>query len=165
MARFTKEKRQEIISDFAALHNGLFNAATFVETVEKAGRDHPAYDWFTWDQERAASEYRVWQAREFARGLRVRYSVEEIRRDKIRVSVRAMPFVISPVESRREGGGYYVADHTRPEHMSEYCRQAAVALRTWLHRYGAAAAHAGGSRRAVERLISQLEQFDESKAA
>ena len=167
MARLTKEERQEIIRDFAQAHGGLFNPASFVEEIRKVGRKHPAYGWFTWDRNKAAFEYQLWQAREFAVGLRIRFTVEEIGRSKrITIRERIMPFAISPVERRREDGGYYVADPENPEHMAEYCRQAATALRTWINRYGAAVSHAGGSPRVVERLLKMIEEasvLDESR--
>ena len=159
MARMTKEERQNIIRDFAGRHNGFFNPAAFVEEIRNVGRKHPAYGWFTWDRNKAAFEYQVWQAREFAVGLRIRFTVEEIGRSKrITIRERIMPFAISPVERRRESVGYYVTDPENPEHMAEFCRQAATALRTWINRYGAAVSHAGGSPQVVERLLKLIEE-------
>lgn len=159
MARLTKEERQEIIREFSGRHNGLFNPASFVLEVSKVGRKHPAYGWFTWDRDKAAFGYRIWQAREFAIGLRVRFTIDEIGRSgKITVREQEMPFAISSTENRREGGGYYIVDPESPEHMAEYCRQAEVALRTWLNRYGGAVSYAGGSPRVIERLLKLIGQ-------
>lgn len=166
MARLTKEERQEIIRGFAGRHHGLFNPATFVEEIRKVGRKHPAYSWFTWDRDKAAFEHQVWQAREFAIGLRIRFTVEDIgRKGKMVIRERVMPFAISAVESRRGGGGYYVVDPENPEHMAEHCRQAAVALRTWLNRYSAVVSYAGGSSRTVERLLALIEQASDTQKA
>ena len=167
MARLTKEQRQDIVRDFAGRHHGLFTPSSFVAEVRKAGRKHPAYGWFTWDRNKAAFEHHVWQAREFAIGLRIRFTVEEIGRNrKIRVRERVLPFAISPVETRREGGGYYITDPDNPEHMAEHCRQAAVALRTWLNRYSAVIAYTGGSLRVIERVLKLIEEAsDVEKAA
>lgn len=145
MMRFTKELRQQIVEDFARRHNGVFNPTLFVEEVRATGADHPAHEWFEWDRDRAALAYQVEQAREFARGLRVTFTVEEIgRKSAVVVREERMPLVISPVAGRRDGGGYFLANPEDPEHMAEHCRQAATALRSWMERYGGALAHAGG---------------------
>jgi hypothetical protein len=158
MARFTKELRQEIIREFAVRHNGHFNPALFVEEVRTAGADHPAYEWFEWDKDKAAAAHLVWQAREFATGLRVSFTVEAVGR-KGAVSVRevSMPFAMSPVDQRKLGGGYVVSDPNDPAHMVELCRQAVTDLDRWLRRYEAALAHAGGSPAVVERQLRLLE--------
>lgn len=155
MAKFTKALRQQIVRDFALRHGG-FNAALFVEEVRAAGPDHPAYEWFQWDDDKAASEYRIWQAREFARGIKVRASIEEISRTGIRVREIEMPLIISPVDGRRDGGGYFLSDPNDPEHMAEFCRQAAADLERWLRRYSGAVAYAKGSTAAIERQVRAL---------
>lgn len=158
MARLSKTERQGIIAEFASHHNGLFNPATFVDEVRATGKTHPAHGWFTWDRNTAAFEYQVWQAREFVVGLRVRFTIEEVGRSgKMRIRETEVPFAISPVETRREGGGYYVVDPKNPEHMAEHCRQAASALRTWLSRYDAAVSYAGGSLAGPEKTLRLLE--------
>ena len=60
--RYTAEDRQVIIDLFIAEH-GSFDPAVFVE--EARSDNHPAHDWFTWDDNVAAERYRVWQARQF----------------------------------------------------------------------------------------------------
>lgn len=151
---FTKELRQEIIRDFAVRHNGNYNPALFAE--EAADPEHPAHEWFEWDDTTAAREHRVWQAREFAQGLRIKFSVQEIKRGVVSVREVEMPFAISPVGDRDKGGGYFVSDPNDPSHMAELCRQAAADLGRWLRRYEAALAHAGGSIATVERQLRLL---------
>src|SRR3546814_9286039 len=82
MERFTAAQRQGIIRDFAVRHNGFYNPRLFVEEVLAEGPDHPAHGWFEWDSDRAAHEHRIWQAREFAKGLRVVFTVEEVGRSE-----------------------------------------------------------------------------------
>jgi hypothetical protein len=158
MARFTKERRQEIIHAFAVRHNGHFNPMLFVQEVRATGAGHPAYEWFEWDKDKAAEQHLLWQAREFASGLRVSFTVETVGRSGA-VSVREveMPFALSPVEQRKLGGGYIVSDPSDPAHMAELCRQAVTDLERWLRRYGGALAHAGGSVNAVEKQLRLLE--------
>ena len=166
MARFTKELRQQIVDEFATRHNGYFNPALFLEEVQKIGPDHPAYSWFEWDDDEAARQHRLWQAREFTRDLRVKFTIEEVRPDRS-VSVRTVeaPAMLSPIERRSQGGGYYQTDLSNPEHMAELCRQAASALGLWLRRYEAALLHIGGSPTAVQDQIKALEKAAEGDEA
>lgn len=157
MPRFTKEFRQQIIREFAVRHNGHFNPHLFVEEVKGQGENHPAYGWFTWDRDKAAHDHWLWQAREFASGLQVKFMVEEVGRNKAMV-VRevAVPFSLSPVNTRRQGGGYIVSDPNDPAHMAELCRQAATDLSGWLRRYEAALVHAGGTVAVIQRQLNLL---------
>lgn len=159
MAKFSKELRQKIIEEFCRKRNSDFDARLFEKDVRDTGPDHPAYEWFEWDSTKAAEEYRIWQAREFAQGLRVKFSVEEVgRAGVIRVREVSAPFLVSPMDGRRDGGGYFITDPNSDEHMSELCRQAATDLNRWLRRYQAALVHAGGSIAIVEKQIALLEK-------
>ena len=158
MARFTKALRQEIIRDFCFRYNAEFDARLFEQEVRETGPSHPAYEWFTWDSDRAAHEHRVWQAREFASGLKVAFTIEEIGRNQsVRVREIEMPFLVSPMDGRRAGGGYYLSDPSSPEQMAEFCRQAAMDGARWLRRYEAAFVHAGASVAVIERQLKLLE--------
>ncbi len=163
MARFTKALRQQIVREFAEAHGGVFDPAAFLAAASAA--NHPAHDWFEWDDDKAALEYRLDQARDFARGLVVRFEIEEVHRGKIRVAERSMPLVLSPLEGRRGGGGYYVSDPESAEHMDELRRQAAQSLRWFLSRYNAVLVHCGVSVASLERVQSQLEASEEIKEA
>lgn len=166
MARFTKQLRQQIVEEFSIRHNGHFNPTLFLEEVRSKGPRHPAYEWFEWDQDKAALAYQIEQARDFARDLRVSFRVEEVGRGRT-VSVREaeMPMVLSPMAGRRDGGGYYLVDPENPEHAAEHCRQAAVALRAWFRRYQSALVHANGSSAAIEKAIKALEAASPSEDA
>ncbi|MEH3117124.1 MAG: hypothetical protein PGN25_05810 [Methylorubrum populi] len=160
MAGLSKAARQEIVREFAVRHNGHFNPKLFLEEVRHKGKDHPAFGWFEWDRAAAALAYQVEQAREFARDLRVSFTVQVVNggRRSIQVRETAMPLVLSPVEGRRSGGGYILTDENDPAHMTEHCRQAAMALRAWLSRYRSAAEHAGCALAPVEKLADDLEK-------
>jgi hypothetical protein len=156
--RISREQRQAIVRDFATRHNGVYNPKIFLEEVKKAGADHPAYGWFEWDATKAAKQYRLWQAREFARDLRITFSVDEVGRNgTMTVRTTEMPMVLSPTDGRQDGGGYFLTDPNNPDHMAEHCQQAGVALRAWINRYQAAIMHAGGSLRQIEDLAVRLE--------
>lgn len=157
MARFTKDLRQQIVREFAEQNGGWFDPAAFVAAVKKAGKKHPAWGWFQWDDDRAAHEFRLDQARDFARGLVVRFEVKTIHRGSFKIVEQSAPLALSPVGNRREGGGYYLTDPNDPAHMDELCRQAAQSLRWFLSRYSAALAHVGMSATGFERAQAALE--------
>ena len=153
----TKEQRQQIIRDFAVHHNGFYNPALFVDEVIKVGEAHPAYEWFEWNKTTAARQYWVWQAREFAVGLRIKFSVEEVRRGNVTVRETEIPFAMSPMSERDKGGGYYVTDMDDPAHVQEFCRQAAIDLERWLRRYDAVLSAAGGSSASIQKQLVLLQ--------
>lgn len=169
MARFTRELRQKIIREFCLRRNTDFDAKLFEQEVRDTGPEHPAYEWFEWDADKAATEHRIWQAREFAKDLKVSFTVEEVGRSGvIRVREVEAPLLVSPMDGRRSGGGYFLTDPSNPDHMAEICRQAATSLATWLRRYGGALAHAGGNVGAIEKQLKALEKAspqDVSEAA
>ncbi|NEU94824.1 hypothetical protein [Bradyrhizobium uaiense] len=155
---FTKEERQQIVEAFARKHNGLYNPTLFVREVKETGKSHPAWDWFEWDTKKAAAEYNLWQARAFAKDLRIRFEIEEVgRKGEVAVRTIEMPLVQSPVDGRRDGGGYRLVDPNDPAHMAEHCHQAAAALRSWLNRYHGAVVHASCGVKAVEQIAERLE--------
>lgn len=167
MSRLTKALRQQIVKDFAIKHNGVYNPTLFLEEVRRTGQNHPAYDWFEWDRDRAAAQYQVEQARNFARDLRVSFSVQVVNGDRRSIQVRetAMPLVLSPVDGRRSGGGYVLTDENDPAHMTEHCRQAAMALRAWLNRYRSAGEHVGCDLGLLEEAVVLLEEALPQEAA
>lgn len=161
MSKFTKELRQKIVEDFSRRHNGQYSPELFLKEVKEAGETHEAYSWFEWDGKKAAQEYRLWQARSFAKDLRINFTVEEVGTSGA-VTVRAteMPAVLSPVGGRKTGGGYVLTNPNDPEHMAEHCRQAGTALLSWLNRYSAALVHVDGSTKNIERLASAMQAVE-----
>lgn len=63
-----------------------------------------------------------------------------------------MPLVLSPLEGRKDGGGYLLVDPKNESHLDEHCRQAALTLRGWLSRYSEAVRHVGGDWRITFRI-------------
>jgi hypothetical protein len=164
MARFTKALRQQIIREFSEAHGGVFDPAAFLTAVHEAGEDHPAYEWFEWSDDKAALEYRLDQARDFARGLVVRFEVQEVHRGKMRIAERSAPLVMSPLGTRRDGGGYVVTDPSNPDHMEELRRQAAGSLRWYISRYEAVLADVGAMQQ-FERTLGMLDAAEHREAA
>ena len=151
--RITSAERQRIINDIIE-RDGFFSPRAFVEEVQATKGRHPAWGWFTWDDETAAAEHRVEEARNFARGLRVKWGIEVIDRGKIRVKSYEAPFIISPMQDRKSGGGYVVLNMA--DNPGDFQDEAATALQAWLTRYGGAVIRAGISTKAVENLLARL---------
>ena len=81
--RITKKERRAIVQDFMERHGGHYDPRAFVDEIRRSNGQHPAWTWFTWDNDKAADEYRIWQARVFAQDIVVKFSVEQIRRGKV----------------------------------------------------------------------------------
>ncbi len=155
---FSRALREKIVAEFAGRHRGRYNPATFVEEVRAKGQSHPAYDWFEWDTAKASHEYLLWQARTFVSDLRIVVMTETVGRSGIvKIKETSMPMLISPVDGRQGGGGYFYMAPDDPDKMAEFCAQAATALSSWLNRYRAALDHAGGSAAGIEKQITALE--------
>lgn len=161
-ARFTKELRQQIVQEFAERNGGVFDAGAFLSEVNQVGKGHPAYEWFEWNDRKAARDHRLDQARSFAQGLRIRFEVETIERGRVTVTNRSMPLVISPVASRSTGGGYKLTDPNDPAHLAELARQAAQQLRWFTERFEAALAFADIP---VESVTAMVERLDIASSA
>lgn len=158
MSGFTKELRQQIVEEFTKRHNGIYNPVVFLDEVKTKGKDHPAHGWFEWNTKKAAGEYNLWQARAFAKDLRIKFDVEEVGRNgAVTVKTTEMPMVLSPTNGRKDGGGYVLTDPSDPAHQAEHCHQAAAALRSWLNRYQAAVIHAGYGVKLVEQIADAME--------
>jgi hypothetical protein len=164
MARFTKALRERIVRDFTSRHNGRFDPAVFVEEVNAAGPSHEAYEWFQWDDREAASQWRIEQARSFVQGIRIKFSVETVSRGNITIRQSVVPLVMSHLSNRRVGGGYVVTNTDSPDHMAEFCGQAARDLDAWLRRYAGAVLFAGGSTVQIERMSATLSEKAKGQA-
>lgn len=156
--RMSKADRQQIVDDFAERHAGRYSPKGFVDEVRRTKGQHPAWTWFTWDDSKAAEDHRVWQARQFVRDLVVLHTVETIRHGRVIVSHVESPAFISPMEGRGDGGGYLSLDPDNPAQMSAFCVEAATSLQSWLRRYSAAVAYAGGSVISLQKQLSTLEK-------
>ena len=155
MTRYTKELRQEIIREFAERHDGRFNNADFIQEVMDQGAEHRAYEWFERDTDKIVTEYHLWQAREFTIGCKVTFTVETVVGGKVTIKEHEAPLVLSSFNDQSDQE-YYLTDTDDPAHMAEYCRQADVAMSTWLRRYTGAVAHCGGSIKPLEQLARKL---------
>lgn len=160
----TKEQRQEIIEDFAKRHGGKYNPGEFLAEVEATGEEHPAYEWFEWDNEKASREHRLWQARQFVQNIKISFRVETASKGaNFAIREATMPLLLSPMTTRHKGGGYVVSNPNRKSHIQEFCQQAADDLARWLRRYESAVLHAGGSVGNIRHEIELLERATEEE--
>ena len=131
--RFTHEERIRITEDHLLQHDGIFRAEDFVE--EARHPEHPAHNWFEWDNGIAADSYRLWQARRFV-SLKVLIPeprVTDLSKDGTILKVTYRPLLVSPIETRDDGGGYISTDS--PEGRAFLLQEAVRTGYQWLHRY------------------------------
>ncbi len=163
--RLAKADRQRIVDDFAARNGGRFDPKAFVDDVRRTQGQHPAWAWFTWDDEKAAEDHRIWQARTFVRDLVILHTVETIQRGRVVVSQVESPAFVSPLEGRNHGGGYLSLDPSDPVQMTMFCAEAATSLQAWLRRYSGAVAYAGGSAVALQKQLKALEKVSPAEVS
>lgn len=91
------------LNDLAAQHNGLLKAEDVVRYAEQHP-DSACHQWFTWDNEEAAHQHRLNEARSL---IRVHVRVEELPQSHSKVTVREY---VSLSSDRVNGGGYRKLD-------------------------------------------------------
>ena len=136
MAQFTKADRQRIIDGYLSeTGRNMFVPGEFIDWLAD-NQDHEAHPWFfAKDDASAARVYRIGLARQMASGLRVVAEVSTTQAKVVQIVVREFPAYVSPVASRKSGGGYEPFDPKDEAAMAELRRQGAVALQSWLRRY------------------------------
>lgn len=136
---FTGRDRQKIIDNYLAQSGrNLFIPGEFIDWL--AGEpEHEAYEWFFgMDDATAAREHRIAMARRMASGLRITAEIKQAKSSVVQIAVREYPAFVSPVASRKSGGGYEPFDPKDKTAMAELRRQGQVALQSWLNRYAGA---------------------------
>ena len=162
MSGFTKMKatRQKIIDGYLSnTGRNMFVPSEFIDWLS-GQPENEAYDWFFgMDDTEAAREHRIHLARQMASGLRIVSPVSEApaKASVFSIKTREFPAYISPVSSRKDGGGYQSFDPRDRQDLAELQRQAASALRGWLSRYRGAAESAGADLSVVEDLVTLLD--------
>lgn len=136
---FTSKDRQKIIDGYLnESGENIFQPGAFIDWLGERP-DHEAYEWFFGqDDATAAREYRISMARRMASGLRITAKVEETKSSVVSIAVREYPAFVSPVATRKQGGGYEPFDPKDASAMAELRRQGVVALQSWLKRYAGA---------------------------
>lgn len=160
---FSKQRRQEIVDDFVARHGG-FDARAFLREVRLSNGTHPAWSWFEWNDGRAAEEYRVEQARDFVRDLRVTFEITTTQRSVKGVFMASAPAAYSPLSRRSTGGGYRLTDPGDTAHRRDLCAEGGQALRAWLRRYSGVAEAEGVSTSTIEQTAKRLERLSHTSS-
>ena len=166
MAYFSKKTKQRIMDDYLnATGRNTYDPKEFVMWL-KDQPDHEAHRafWGTSDEE-AAMQWRIDLARRFASGLRIVAKTEVIESEVRRIKVTEYPAYISPVTTRRQGGGYEPFDPESEESQAELRRQAGVQLAAWLNRYRGAAEQIGLDMTPLEKMAMILRDEKEEDAA
>lgn len=133
---FTSKDRQKIIDNYLAQSGrNMFVPGEFIDWL--AGEpEHEAYEWFFgMDDATAAREHRIAMARRMASGLRITAEIKQAKSSVVQIAVREYPAFVSPVASRKSGGGYEPFDPKDKAAMAELRRQGQVALQSWLNRF------------------------------
>lgn len=155
----SKEQRQAVLDDYLARTRvNIVNPRDFLEWL-RPQEDNPAHSYFfAKSDDEAAREYRVWQFRQFANGLRVSVKVEYTapKESKVRVAVREYPAFVSPTGTRHDGGGYVPVSVKDEALMADLRRQGATALTAWLRRYRGAFEMADIDVSAVEEIVAKV---------
>ena len=146
--RFTVEERRAIINSHISEY-GVFEPIAFVE--EARSSNHPAHEWFTWDDSVAGHRHRIFQARQFVH-VRVVARIEE--RGSVTVTVRKPAFVAR--ESTDEGGYVSVTSRVGEDDLRWQALDGGFGLRSWLRRYEAVLQPA--EVKAVNSLIGRIER-------
>ena len=161
MSGFPMKERQRIIDSYlSATGRNMFQPGEFIDWLGQ-NPEHEAYDWFYGvDDAYAAREYRIGMARRMASGLRIvaEISTTPSRSRVVQFSTREYPAYVSPVATRKEGGGYVRFDPDMPEHMSELQSQGARALLAWIERYRGAASAAGLDVAPIEEIAAAMSE-------
>ena len=136
---FTSKDRQRIIDNYLnESGENIFQPGAFIDWLGERP-DHEAYEWFYGqDDATAAREHRIAMARRMASGLRITVEAKQAKSSVVSIAVREYPAYVSPVASRKSGGGYEPFDPKDKAAMAELRRQGQVALQSWLNRYAGA---------------------------
>lgn len=160
MAKFNKKTKQKIIDDYLnATGRNSFVPEEFVTWLADKP-DHVAYKAFHGQDEHLLWQAKLQLARQFVSGLRIVVREEVVTNSSRSIDVveRTVeyPAMISPTQSRKQGGGYVSFDPQSPQAQAELRKQAGIALAGWLDRFRGCAEHAGVDLSHIEDTIRVL---------
>jgi hypothetical protein len=172
MARFSRTDRQRIINEYLNItRRNVFVPAEFLDWL-KDNPGHEVYDLFYGkSDEEAAHEYRLTLVRKFVNGTRiaVAYSTAPSDAKDVKVEVTEqtvkLPAFVSPMETRKDGGGYHATDVNDPATMQELARQAAADLRRVIQRHSGLATMLGIDLTALKDVADAFSAKAERKEA
>ena len=167
MSNFAKKTKQRIIDEYLQSTGlNIYKPDEFVDWLAEQP-DHEMYDaFYGMDDSVAARNWRIDKARQMASGLRIVVKQEDVTQSEvISIKVTEYPAYISPVATRKSGGGYEPFDPDDETAQQELRKQAGVQLAAWLNRYRGAAENIGLDLTPVENLVKVLRDEDEKLEA
>ena len=152
---FKTQDRQKIIDGYLSITGrNMFIPGEFVDWLADQP-SHEAYEWFFgMGDDEAARQHRIGMARRMASGLRIASQAQETKATVVSITTRDYPAFVSPISSRKSGGGYEPVDPEDEQQITELRRQGASALRGWLARYRGAFEHVGIDLSGIEEVAS-----------
>jgi hypothetical protein len=160
LAKFNKKTKQKIID--AYLNDTGRNAFVPEEFVTWLADkpNHIAYKAFHGQDEHLLWQAKLQLARQFVSGLRivVKETVVPSTVQEIEVVERTVeyPAMISPTNTRKQGGGYISFDPESPQAQAELRKQAGIALAGWLDRFRGCADHIDLDLSPIEDIVRVL---------
>lgn len=152
-------EKQRIIDEYLSeTGKNLFNPGEFLEWLRERP-DHACYPvFFGQSDEEAAFEHRKELVRKWVSGLRivVTESASGGEAQNIKVTERSAPAMFSPMSLRKTGGGYFAFNPDDPEHVDQIAAEAAMALDSWLERYGGIAELKGCKIADIKKTVGKL---------
>lgn len=160
--RYSDAERQRIIDRYLEeTGSRQWRHGDFYDHVRERGPSHPAWDFFVWDDGEAGERYRLQQAREFGRGLRVTFRVRVIEQGRFKVKTTHAPLLVSDVARRKLGGGYLRFRPRDPTYQQALVTEALAMLEQWADRFDSVLISAGAGAE-LERLKRKLQQEEGS---
>tara|TARA_B100000212_G_scaffold311664_1_gene263502 strand:+ start:171 stop:674 length:504 start_codon:yes stop_codon:yes gene_type:complete len=163
MSNFAKKTKQRIIDDYLQTTGlNIFKPDEFVDWLATQP-EHELYDaFYGMDDSVAARNWRIDKARQMASGLRIVVEQTHIEQSD-KVLTIEYPAYISPVATRKSGGGYEPFDPDDEDAQYELRKQAGVTLAAWLNRYRGSAENIGLDLTSVEYIVRVLRDDRDEK--
>tara|TARA_B100000085_G_scaffold280473_1_gene305423 strand:- start:1258 stop:1761 length:504 start_codon:yes stop_codon:yes gene_type:complete len=163
MSNFAKKTKQRIIDDYLQTTGlNIFKPDEFVDWLATQP-EHELYDaFYGMDDSVAARNWRIDKARQMASGLRIVVEQTHIEQSD-KVLTIEYPAYISPVATRKSGGGYEPFDPDDEDAQYELRKQAGVTLAAWLNRYRGSAENIGLDLTSVEYIVRVLRDDKDEK--
>ena len=163
MSNFAKKTKQRIIDDYLQTTGlNIFKPDEFVDWLATQP-EHELYDaFYGMDDSVAARNWRIDKARQMASGLRIVVEQTHIEQSD-KVLTIEYPAYISPISTRKSGGGYEPFDPDDEDAQYELRKQAGVTLAAWLNRYRGSAENIGLDLTSVEYIVRVLRDDRDEK--
>lgn len=154
-----KKWRQDVINEFlAATGSNVFYAQAFVDYVSERPKHVLHSVLFGKEDADLANEWRLGYVRGFISRIKVHVPQEELPENPRSITVRYsdQPVFVSPIVSRKVGGGYIGS--AGEDGQLELAAQGAKALHAWLVRFTIVSERMGVDVTPIEKIAVKLSQ-------